>query len=174
MTARCSWATTPELIAYHDQIWGRPTTDDQALFKALSLEIMQGGLSWETVLKKADDFDSAYSHFDYRKIARYDRYKYQGLLQDSRLIRNRRKIQAIIHNAQVLVDRLTDDETFADYLWDLIAAAKDQTDSHEALSQKLLKAMKKDGFTYIGPATMTAFLEAIGAFNPHQANCDLA
>ncbi|MDK8503331.1 DNA-3-methyladenine glycosylase I [Aerococcus sp. UMB1112A] len=174
MTARCSWATTPELIAYHDQIWGRPTQDDQALFKALSLEIMQGGLSWETVLKKADDFDSAYDGFDYCKIARYDRYKYQGLLQDSRLIRNRRKIQAIIHNAQVLLDRLEDGQTFADYLWDLINDAKKQSDSNDAMSQKVLKAMKKDGFSYIGPATMTAFLEAIGAFNPHQANCDLA
>lgn len=174
MTARCSWATTPELIAYHDQIWGRPTTDDQALFKALSLEIMQGGLSWETVLKKADDFDAAYDGFDYQKIARYDRYKYQGLLQDSRLIRNRRKIQALIHNAQILVELLDEGEGFSDYVWDLIETAKDQKDSPEALSQALVKSMKKDGFTYIGPATMTAFLQAIGAYNPHEVGCDFA
>lgn len=166
---RCSWAGKGLMFDYHDHEWGQPITDKYALFEMLSLEMMQSGLSWQTILNKRENFRQAFDGFDYTNIAKYDEQKVAVLMADAGIIRNRMKIEAIIHNAQLAVS-LDHDLGFDHYILNL---AKTSPNDEEANTKQMLKDMKKLGFKFIGPTTLTSFLESIGIYNHHEPQCFL-
>src|ERR687890_2609747 len=117
MPKRCAWATTPLSIAYHDEEWGVPVHDDTRLFEFLILEGAQAGLSWETILRKRDNYRAAFDHFDPKKVARYDERKIAALLEDTGIIRNRLKINSAIGNAKSFLAVQREFGSFDDYVW---------------------------------------------------------
>src|ERR1700688_2964314 len=114
---RCNWATSPLMIQYHDEEWGRPVHDDRALFEFLILEGAQAGLSWETILNKRENYRKAFHRFNPTKIAKYDRRKVRELLSNAGIVRNRLKIGATISNAQAFLAVRSEFGTFDKYIW---------------------------------------------------------
>ncbi|MBO8442127.1 MAG: DNA-3-methyladenine glycosylase I [Firmicutes bacterium] len=178
MKQRCHWAENNNILIqqYHDHEWGIPCHDDQKLFEFLSLEIMQSGLSWQTILKKRDNFKLAFSNWNINKIAKYDESTINNLLKNQDIIRNRRKIQAIIHKAQIVL-QIQLHQSFNDYIWQYskfktIKQSFDIQIDH-SLSIKVTTMMKKTGFKFIGPTIIESFLEAIGVINAHEPQCFL-
>ncbi len=176
---RCQWATTELSIPYHDREWGVPLHDDRALFEFLILEGAQAGLSWETILKKRDNYRKAYDNFDAAKIARYQQRKIDKLLADAGIIRNRAKIAASIGNARAFLDVQQEHGSFDAYVWQFVdgqpiqnawQAMKEipaQTPQSEAMS----KDLKHRGFKFVGPTICYAFMQAIGMVNDHTVDC---
>lgn len=163
---RCHWATTEAMKRYHDEEWGQRTTSTRHLFETLALEIFQGGLSWALILKRRAGMRQAMHQFYPENLADLSPANIEQLLADERVIRNRRKITAIIHNARIVA---TMTESFSHYL-DRITA---MTAPDEATFVKqVVKQMKADGFQYVGPSTINAFLEATGYLNHHEPDCD--
>ncbi|MFZ0061413.1 MAG: DNA-3-methyladenine glycosylase I, partial [Pyrinomonadaceae bacterium] len=117
MTKRCSWATTDLSIAYHDREWGMPAYDDRVLFEFLILEGAQAGLSWETILRKRENYRAAFDNFDPAKVARYNEKRVERLLQNEGIIRNRLKIAAAIQNAKSFLAVQQEFGSFSEYLW---------------------------------------------------------
>ncbi|MFB6349741.1 DNA-3-methyladenine glycosylase I [Moraxella sp. ZJ142] len=182
MNKRCSWCLSdPTYIAYHDNEWGKPIYDDQALFACLNLEAMQSGLSWITILKRRDGYYRAFDDFDAQKIANYDDAKVAALMQDTGIIRHRAKILAIIANAKAYL-AITAKQSFSDYLWGIATPdgksvinhwqTPEQIPAQTEISAKLAKQLKKDGFKFIGATTCYAFMQAVGMVNDHLADCD--
>ncbi len=176
---RCAWATSdPLYIAYHDEEWGVPKRDDRALFEKLCLEAFQSGLSWLTILRKREHFNTAFDGFDPQRVARYDGAKIAALMGDPGIIRNRAKIEAVIGNARALL-RLRERGSFADYLWGFVDGVavqnrfNDPADipSSTPLSATLAKALKADGFAFVGPTTAYAFMQSVGLVNDHITGC---
>src|SRR5918993_5701656 len=120
MTKRCGWARTDLSIAYHDQEWGVPSHDDRLLFEFLILEGAQAGLSWETILRKRDNYREAFDNFDVAKVAKYDQKRIDRLLQNEGLIRNRLKIAAAIQNARAFLKVQQEFGSFDKYLWGFV------------------------------------------------------
>lgn len=178
MKQRCNWAENNNILIqqYHDHEWGVPCHDDQKLFEFLSLEIMQSGLSWQTILKKRDNFKLAFSNWNINKIAKYDESTINNLLKNQDIIRNRRKIQAIIHNAQIVL-QIQLHQSFNDYIWQCskFKTIKQNFDIQidNNLSTKVTTTMKQTGFKFIGPTIIESFLEAIGVINAHEPQCFL-
>ena len=115
---RCAWCGgDPLYMAYHDEEWGVPVYDDAKLFEFLVLETFQAGLSWITILRKRENFRKAFDNFDYKKIAKYDEAKYESLLQDAGIVRNKLKIRATISNAQTFMEIQKEFGSFSDYIW---------------------------------------------------------
>lgn len=177
---RCLWgATNPKMSHYHDTVWGVPEYDSQKLFRKLILDMNQAGLSWQTILNKMDNFDQAYDNFELEKIANYDQTKVESLMADAGIIRNRRKIEAAIHNAQLVLKMAEDGLTLADYLWQFTdyqvvdGQRKDHSEvpATSELSDKIAKDMKRRGFKFVGSTTIYAFLQAVGIVNDHEMNC---
>jgi DNA-3-methyladenine glycosylase I len=177
---RCPWAeSTESMKQYHDHIWGVPEYDDQKLFRKLMLDINQAGLSWQTILNKEAAFDLAYDGFAIDKVAAYDQNKVEALLTDPGIIRNRRKIEAAIANAQAVQKIQTEYTSFSDFLWSftdhqpLNGRYEDQSKipTTNELSDKLTKELKKRGFKFVGSTTVYAFLEAVGIINDHVIDC---
>ncbi|MBO0445407.1 3-methyladenine DNA glycosylase [Enterococcus ureilyticus] len=177
---RCSWAQENEKMKlYHDTIWGIPLYDDQRLFRKLSLDINQAGLSWQTILNKEDHFDEAFDEFNLKKVAAYDEKKVEELLTNPGIIRNRRKIEATIHNAQKVIEIQKEFGSFSDYLWAfnqhkvLKNAYTDQTEvpTTNDLSDTITKDLKRIGFKFVGSTIIYAFLEAVGIINDHVTTC---
>ncbi|MGM0217245.1 DNA-3-methyladenine glycosylase I [Enterococcus sp. AZ126] len=180
MKKRCSWAEGNEKMKhYHDTIWGVPVYDDQRLFRKLILDINQAGLSWQTILNKENDFDAAFDDFDIKKVALYDENKIQELLNDPGIIRNRRKIEATIHNAQKIIEIQNEFVSFSNYLWGFNAqsvlknAYQNQVEipATNELSDNIAKDLKKRGFKFVGSTIIYAFLESIGMINDHITVC---
>ena len=179
--ARCPWAgTTPgDMRDYHDHEWGRPIAGDAAWFERLSLEAFQSGLSWATILRKRPAFRAAFDGFDPDLVAAYDDADVERLMADAGIVRNRAKVLAAIANAGALVAmRETDGPDSLERLVRAHAPAEppaprdteqQQTTSPESLA--LSKALKKRGFTFVGPTTMFALMEATGVFDPHLVGC---
>lgn len=177
---RCQWAGSNEKMQhYHDTVWGVPEYDDQRLFRKLVLDMNQAGLSWQTILNKMTNFDLVYEQFDIEKVAQFDTAKVEALMQDAGIIRNRRKIEAAINNAQKIIEMQTAGLSFADYLWGFtdyqvvdnkISTAKD-VPAKTALSDQIAKDLKKRGFKFVGSTTIYAFLQAVGIVNDHEQNC---
>lgn len=178
MKQRCHWAENNNILIqqYHDHEWGVPCHDDQKLFEFLSLEIMQSGLSWQTILKKRDNFKLAFSNWNINKIAKYDESTINNLLKNQDIIRNRRKIQAIIHNAQIVL-QIQLHQSFNHYIWQCskFKTIKQNFDIQidNNLSTKVTTTMKQTGFKFIGPTIIESFLEAIGVINAHEPQCFL-
>jgi DNA-3-methyladenine glycosylase I len=177
---RCPWhgIADPIYTTYHDTEWGIPKTDDVALFEKLVLEGFQSGLSWLTILKKRDTFRAAFDQFDAEKIAHYGDTEKARLLADAGIIRNRLKIDATIDNARALL-KLQDRTTLAEFLWGFFDG-RPQINTYKAfgdvppqteLSLRISKALKAEGFRFVGPTTMYAFMQASGMVNDHLVSC---
>lgn len=167
------WAATdPMLREYYDTEWGMPVRDERGVFERLSLEAFQSGLSWRTVLAKRPAFREVFEDFDPEKVAAFDDARVEELLQDARIIRMRRKIEATITNAKATL-KLRDEGGLAQFVWSFqpeetprpVTFADVPTVSVE--STALSKALKKKGFTFVGPTTMYALMEAIGMVDTH-------
>jgi DNA-3-methyladenine glycosylase I len=172
---RCEWANSSELMAaYHDEQWGVPVHDDRLLFEMLNLEGAQAGLSWLTILTRRDNYRKAFDNFDAKKIARYDEQKRAALLQDAGIIRNRLKINAVIENAKACLAAQQKHGSLDAYLWSFVAGKQlTQADQQQAteISKQMSKALKKDGFRFVGPTTCYAYMQAVGMINDHEPVC---
>ena len=175
---RCSWCNTnPIYIAYHDNEWGRPERDSLKLFEMLCLEGMQAGLSWLTILLRRDNYQRAFHGFDPNKIAQMTENDVARLMQDAGIIRNRLKINAIIKNAHAYL-QLTEAQEFSDFLWGFVehqpvirAKGSGAIPAETEVSKALSQALKKLGFTFVGPTICYAFMQAVGMVNDHEDDC---
>ncbi|MDT0553522.1 DNA-3-methyladenine glycosylase I [Urechidicola vernalis] len=177
---RCKWAgTDPLYVAYHDTEWGVPIYDDASLFEFLILETMQAGLSWITVLKKRENFRKAFDNFDYRKIAKYDNKKYESLLLDAGIIRNKLKLKATISNAIAFMNVQKEFGSFSTYIWGFVDGkpiknkwdSNNQVPANTELSDKISKDLKKRGFKFVGTTVIYAHMQATGMVNDHTTEC---
>ena len=177
---RCSWCgTDPLYIHYHDTVWGRPEYDDLALFEKLCLDGQQAGLSWITILRKQENYRAAYDHFNPEKIIHYDDAKVADLLANPGIVRNKLKVRSIIKNARGFLDLQSQDGGFSGFLWSFVNNKPIQnswrsfgevpvtTPESEAMS----RALKRAGFTFVGPTIVYAFMQATGMVNDHMIFC---
>ena len=175
--ARCPWAKTPLSIEYHDREWGVPVHDDRTLYEFLILEGAQAGLSWETILRKRDNYRRAFDNFDARKVAKYDQRKVEKLLSDEGIIRNRLKIAAAIQNAKAFLAVQKEFGSFAEYVWRFVngkplqrkRGAPVPVTSAESIA--LSRQLSGRGFKFAGPTICYSFMQAVGMVNDHDANC---
>jgi DNA-3-methyladenine glycosylase I len=176
--ARCRWGSTDELYRdYHDAEWGRPVTDERGLFEFLSLEGMQSGLSWALILRKRDEIRAALANFDPDAVAAFTSKDIEALLQDPRVIRNRRKLEAIVQNAGATV-ALRDDTPLPELMWSFRPPPRRRLPRGYAdlppvtdESKQLAKELKRRGFAFVGPTTVYSTMEAAGLVNDHLAGC---
>ncbi|MCF1427555.1 MAG: DNA-3-methyladenine glycosylase I [Shewanella sp.] len=177
---RCTWVSSdPLYLEYHDKVWGRPVYDDRELFAKLCLDGQQAGLSWLTILKKQENYEEAFASFNPYKIAEFDQYKVEELLQNPGIVRNRLKVNSIIQNARAFVAFVDDGNDFSKFLWDFVGGAPIQNSfsRDEALpaqtleSEAMSKALKKLGFNFVGPTIAYAFMQAVGMVNDHLIDC---
>jgi len=173
---RCRWcATAPEFLHYHDTEWGFPVDDDFRLFEKLSLEGFQSGLSWRTILAKRENFRNAFHGFDYNRIAGFTEKDVARLLQNDGIVRHRGKIEAVINNAQRTVELVKNEGSLAAYVWQFEPkrehVAPPQSASTSVESVALSKALKKQGWKFVGPTTVYAFMQAMGLINDHVEGC---
>ncbi|WP_417786082.1 DNA-3-methyladenine glycosylase I [Tenacibaculum sp.] len=180
MKKRCFWVNNdPLYIEYHDNEWGVPVYDDDKLFEFLILETFQAGLSWITVLKKRENFRKAFDNFDYKKIAKYSENKYEELLQDAGIIRNKLKIKATITNAQAFMKVQEEFGTFSKYIWDFTNGKqiinkfekREEVPATTELSDAISKDLKKRGFKFVGSTVIYAHMQATGMVNDHTTDC---
>jgi len=176
---RCPWGISPpEYVAYHDQEWGRPLRGDQVIYERLSLEAFQSGLSWLTILRKRENFRAAFAGFDLATVAKFGDDDVQRLLADAGIIRNRAKINAAIANARAALDLADGPEGgLSDLVWRYAGEPRPapvttadipaQTPASKALSKEL----RQRGFTFTGPVTAYATMQACGIVNDHLAAC---
>jgi len=177
---RCAWVKADPLeIAYHDQEWGVPLHDDQRLFEFLILEGAQAGLSWSTILKKRENYRLAFAQFDPGIIANYDADKVEELMQNAGIVRNRRKIEATIINAQNFLEIQQKFGSFDYFLWQFVDQ-KPKKNHWRSLtevpatspeSDALSKALKKRGFKFVGSTICYALMQAVGMVNDHTTDC---
>ena len=175
--SRCKWAKTDLSIAYHDHEWGVPVHDDRTLFEFLILEGAQAGLSWETILRKRENYRRAFDNFDVKKVARYDGRRVARLLNDQTIIRNRLKIVSAIENAKSFLGIQKEFGSFDNYVWAFVngkpkrrkrgAPLPVTTSDSDALSRDL----KRRGFNFVGSTICYSFMQAVGLVNDHDGNC---
>jgi DNA-3-methyladenine glycosylase I len=177
---RCPWSglADPLYTRYHDEEWGVPKSDDRALFEKLVLEGFQAGLSWLTILKKRESFRKAFHEFDAARIARYGEKDIARLMADAGIVRNRLKVEATIANATALL-KLQERTTLAAFLWAFVDG-KPQINQHRSFgsvpaetptSKAMSKALLREGFRFVGPTTVYAFMQAVGMVNDHLTDC---
>ena len=174
--SRCRWCdAAPEFLGYHDTEWGFPVSDDHRLFEKLSLESFQSGLSWRTILAKRENFRSAFHNFDFDKIACFTQRDINHLLKDQGIVRHRGKIEAVINNARRTQELVKREGSLAAFIWryepDAKQLAKPQSASTSAESLALSKDLKKQGWKFVGPTTVYAFMQAMGLINDHVEAC---
>lgn len=177
---RCAWTNlnNPLYIQYHDSEWGVPNHDDQALFELLILEGFQAGLSWECILNKREAFRVAFDGFNIETVSNYDEEKIAELMANAAIVRNRRKIDASITNAQVFKDIQEEFGSFDAYIWHFT----DGETIHEShtlrttspLSDEISEDLKKRGMKFVGSTIIYSYLQAIGVINGHEEGCDLS
>ena len=178
---RCSWPSNDLAILYHDNEWGRPVHDDRIFFEFLILEGAQAGLSWDTILKKRENYRRALDRFDYKKIAKYDKRKVASLMADEGIVRNRLKIESTIDNARAFLEVQREFGSFDKYVWQFVGG-KPIVNKWQGLkriptstpeSDALSKDLRKRGFRFVGTTIMYAFMQATGLVNDHQTSCYL-
>ncbi|MEM7367149.1 MAG: DNA-3-methyladenine glycosylase I [Bacteroidota bacterium] len=177
---RCSWCLGQDIyIDYHDQEWGVPVHDDQLLFEMLLLEGAQAGLSWITVLKKRENYRKAFDQFDPVAIAGYGDEKKAELLQNSGIIRNRLKINAAVVNARAYLNIMEQPGGFDQFLWQFVDGRPiqnawknlEEVPASTTESDRMSKALKKQGFKFVGSTICYAFMQACGMVNDHTTDC---
>jgi len=176
--SRCRWCgSAPEFLAYHDQEWGFPVSDEHRLFEKLCLEGFQSGLSWRTILAKREHFRAAFHGFDFNRVARFKPADVERLLLNEGIVRHRGKIEATINNAQRAQELVQQEGSLAAFIWryepDAADLATPQTASTSAASVALSKELKKRGWKFVGPTTVYAFMQAMGLINDHAEGCAL-
>ena len=177
--ARCEWGEYEENKKYHDEEWGIPLHDDRRQFEFLMMEVMQCGLSWGLMMKKREIFRSCFDNFEYEKIASYDEGDIERILNTDGMIRSRRKIEAIINNAQCFMKIRDEYGSFSDWLWSYSDGKTILYNKHEkgempvsnGLADKISKELKKRGFKYLGSITVYSHLRACGIINDHGDEC---
>ena len=176
--ARCPWgASTPDYIVYHDEEWGVPTTDERTLFEKLCLEGFQSGLSWLTILRKRDGFRDAFDNFDATKVAAYTDADVERLVTNAAIIRHRGKIESTINNARRLLELWDEGSSLAEVIWSHEPPEQPPPTSLSDVaattpeSTALSKALKKRGFSFVGPTTAYAGMQAMGVVNDHLIGC---
>ncbi len=176
---RCAWARGDLDIDYHDREWGVPLHDDRMLFEFLILEGAQAGLSWTTILKKRENYRSAFDNFDPAVVANYDQKKIDELLLDAGIVRNRLKINSAVRNAQAFLDVQEEFGSFDKYIWQFTEGQTRQNrwktpgevPAQSKESEAMSKALKKRGFGFVGSTICYAFMQAVGMVNDHLTDC---
>ena len=180
MKQRCFWVTESELYKnYHDNEWGIPVYDDKTLFEFLILETFQAGLSWITILNKRENFRKAFDNFDYKKIALYPESKYDSLLLDAGIIRNKLKIKSAITNAALFMEVQKEFGSFSKFIWSYVNEKpiinkfdkREEVPATTTLSDTISKDLKKRGFKFVGSTVIYAYMQAICIVNDHTTNC---
>ncbi|MGK3966278.1 DNA-3-methyladenine glycosylase I [Sorangium sp. So ce118] len=180
MPERCAWVTSdPDYIAYHDEQWGVPLHDDQALFEMLTLEGAQAGLSWLTVLRKRAAYREAFAGFDPARVARFTPARVEKLLVDPGIVRNRLKIESTVNNARRFLEVQREHGTFDAYLWGFVGGAPvvnafrapAEVPAKTATSDALSKDLLRRGFKFVGSTICYALMQATGMVNDHLVSC---
>jgi DNA-3-methyladenine glycosylase I len=174
-TKRCWWCgDDPLYVKYHDQEWGFPVADDVRIFEKLCLEGFQAGLSWLTILRKRENFREAFAGFDFQRVARFNKRSVERLLRNTGIVRHRGKIESAINNARCAIDLVESEGSLATFVWQFAprkrpAAGPCVTTTPESVA--LSKELKRRGWTFVGPTTMYAFMQAMGMVNDHVSGC---
>ncbi len=180
--ARCWWgASTPDYAAYHDEEWGWPVHDDVRLFEKICLEGFQSGLSWLTILRKRENFRKAFAGFDYQQVARFNQRSVERLLKDAGIVRHRGKIESTINNAKRAIDLAEEYGSLSAFFWEHRPPADERPRrmtkialmklSKTPTSAALSKELKRRGWSFVGPTTLYAFMQAMGLVNDHLEGC---
>lgn len=177
---RCGWAKGELDTIYHDTEWGVPSHDDDYLFEMLILEGFQAGLSWNTILKKRENFKKVFDNFDCKKIAKYDENKLSELLQTEGIVRNKLKIAAAVTNAVAFMNVQKEFGSFDKYIWSFTKNKRiinqwkniSEIPATSELSDKISKDLKKRGFKFVGSTIVYSYLQAIGVIDDHLVDCD--
>jgi DNA-3-methyladenine glycosylase I len=180
--ARCWWgASTPDYASYHDEEWGRPVHDDARLFEKICLEGFQSGLSWLTILRKRENFRTAFADFDYHRVARFNRRSVERLLGDAGIVRHRGKIESTINNAKRAIELEDEFGSLPAFFWEWVPPRSERPRrmtkaslmnlSKTETSTALSKELKRRGWTFVGPTTVYAFMQAMGLVNDHLEGC---
>ena len=179
MKVTCSWPTTPLYQAYHDYEWGRPIHDDQSQFEHLCLESLQCGLSWLTILNKREIIRQCFDYFDIDAVAQYTETDIERIMSTDGMLKSRKKIEAIINNAQAF-QRIQDEfGSFCEYIWAFTnyktliyeGHSEGRVPAKNELSTRISKDLKKRGFKFVGPVTIYSHLQASGLINDHGKDC---
>jgi DNA-3-methyladenine glycosylase I len=176
---RCGWAKNELAIAYHDREWGVPQHDDRVLFEFLILEGAQAGLSWDTILRKRENYRAALNGFDPTKVARYNQRKLESLMKNEGLVRNRLKIESLVQNAKVFLQVQNEFGSFDKYIWKFVEGKPKENARRQladipartAESDAMSKNLQKRGFTFVGSTICYAFMQAVGMVNDHLVSC---
>ena len=174
---RCAWAKTPLSIAYHDAEWGVPQHDDRLLFEFLILEGAQAGLSWETILRKRENYHKAFDNFNPAKVAKYAEHKIAALMSDEGIIRNRLKINSAVSNAEAFLNVQREFGSFDEYVWRFVDGTPIKRKQGQPvlptseISDALSKDLLKRGFRFVGSTICYSFMQAIGMVNDHDLTC---
>jgi len=176
---RCPWAKNELSIRYHDMEWGVPQHDDRVLFEFLVLEGAQAGLSWDTILRKRENYRAAFDNFDPKAISRYGQRKMDSLMRDEGIIRNRLKILSAVKNATAFLAVQKEFGSFERYIWQFVGGkprvnrlrALTEIASRTTESDAMSKELKKRGFTFVGSTICYAFMQAVGMVNDHLVTC---
>lgn len=177
---RCQWSVSDPIYAeYHDHEWGVPVRDDRKQFEFLVLESAQAGLSWLTILKRREGYRRLYRDFDVEKVAEFNEARIARMLEDTAIIRNRKKIESSINNAKRFLEVLEDFGNFSDYIWGFTDGKQvvnqfkhlQEIPVTTPLSDRIAKDMKKRGFQFLGSTIIYAHLQATGLVNDHVVDC---
>ena len=171
---RCWWGSGPEYVAYHDLEWGRAVIDDARLFEKICLEGFQAGLSWLTILRKRENFRSAFAGFDPAAVARFDEDDIQRLLADEGIVRHQGKIRSTVNNAARALEMIGESGSLSAYFWSWAGPeepAPDEIPAVTSTSTALSKDLKRRGWSFVGPTTVYAFMQAMGLVNDHLEGC---
>lgn len=177
---RCPWCgTQPDYIDYHDHVWGRPVTARNELFEKLCLDGQQAGLSWLTILRKQAGYRAVFADFIPETLAAYTQTDIERCLADRRIVRNRRKAEAIVGNARALLAMEADGEDFTTFLWSFVGGepiinawrSMDEIPTETPESRAMSRALKKRDFRFVGPTICYAFMQAVGMVNDHLVSC---
>ena len=173
---RCSWATTPLGIAYHDKEWGVPVHDDRVLFEFLILEGAQAGLSWETILNKRENYRRVFAGFDPSRISKFKKEKKNALMKDPGIVRNRLKIDSTVTNAKAFLAVQKEFGSFDAFVWRFVGGKPivnrtKKVPATTAESDALSKDLLKRGFKFVGSTICYAFMQAVGMVDDHASHC---
>ena len=179
MKVTCSWPTTPLYQAYHDYEWGRPIHDDQRQFEHLCLESLQCGLSWLTILNKRDIIRQCFDYFDVDAVAKYTETDIERIMSTEGMLKSRKKIEAIINNAQAFQCIQAEFGSFCEYIWAFTnhktliykGHSEGRVTAKNELSTRISKDLKKRGLKFVGPVTIYSHLQASGLINDHGKDC---
>ncbi len=179
---RCWWPGEElDYVAYHDEEWGRPESEDSRLFEKICLEGFQSGLSWLTILRKRDNFRQAFAGFDFERVAEFGEAEVESLLNDEGIVRHRRKIESTINNARRAIELVDEEGSLAAYFWSYSPEPTESSAADDAewpvpsttpTSTRLAKDLKRRGWSFIGPTTAYAFMQAMGLVNDHVDGCE--